>query len=282
MREAAAVLRNRPVDESHTVATIDGFDVEVRYSTAESLLFVKLAGLAVAPRAIEHEKLYLDSKKQAGMTAEERERALGQLASGLMTRVEHMIDDIPKALEERRWKLQLDADRLHQLETEPPPGFDRLDELKAMYDELDALQRQLRQEATSPEALARREALYRRLEAKCRSNGWSLTLNATPAMCRELNLDSPGQVRALMARRRDEALLNASEKRFVEDPLRNSASKTKVVSAQGNSEGPTVLELVTEASRSRALEPVDDKSDNMATIVAFRVPHREVGFDPTD
>ncbi|KZM71635.1 DEAD/DEAH box helicase family protein [Nocardia terpenica] len=277
LRQAAGRLHNRPVDEAITVATIAGLDIEVRYSTSNSELYLKPVGLAVTPRAIEHEKLYLDPKKQQGLTAEERDKAFGQLASGLMTRVENLVNDLPKALEERRWRLHLDTDRLQQLDTEPPTGFDRLGELKAMYDELDQLERQLRHEATSPEAIARREALEQRLAAKGRHRGWSLMLNATPALCHQLGLDSPAQVRALMAQHADEACLEKIEQYKAERPNgRPPVDRDR--NGRSVSEGAVVVALVAKSQCHEVIGPVQHPVHD-ATVIPFRTQNRGTELD---
>jgi len=277
LRAAAGQLHSRPVDEAVTVAAIAGFDIEVRYSTTNSELYLKPAGLAVTPRALEHEKLYLDPKRQRSLTSEERDKAFGQLASGIMTRAENLIGDLPKALDERRWRLHLDTDRLQQLDTDQPTGFARMDELKAMYDELDQLERQLRQEATSPEAIARREALEQRLEAKGRHRGWSLMLNATPALCEQLALESPAQVRALMTQRADEAFI-----RKIEEYKSERASGQLPADRNPNNgsepDGAVVMDLVAKSSASKAIEPIRESGQG-ATVIPFRGPHRELELD---
>lgn len=73
-----------------------------------------------------------------------------------------------------------------------------------MYAELYDLQRQLREEENSPEAIARRAALQERLEYKGREPGWSFMLNATPALVEQLECVDADEVRVIMARREAE------------------------------------------------------------------------------
>lgn len=280
LRETAGVLRNRPVTEARTVAVIGGFEVETRYSTSSGELYIGLTGLAVPPKAIELEKLYLDPKKANTMKPDERDKALAHLASGVMTRIENLVNELPAALDDRRWKLRLDTDRLHQLDTEQPTEFERLGELKAAYDELDTLQRRLREEATSPEALALREALHQRLAVNGRTNGWSLKLNPTPALCRQLGYDSPAQVRAVMAERQDEALLNAIEQHLAErgNDAPSPPELTEDCANRGDAaipsdgkdssqtEGATVMALVAKSIANKAIEPIGQSSESAPVI----------------
>ncbi len=210
LRDSAGCLRNRPADEHLTLGSIAGADLEIRYNTADSLLYVKPVGLPVL-KPIPHEDLYLDPTKAMTMAPEEHDTAQAHLASGIMTRVENLITELPRTLDNRRWDLDRDRNRLHHLETEPAPQFTRLPELKARHAELDTLERDLRTAATSPEAVARRKALDDRLAAKGRRYGWSLMLNATPALCRKLGYDNPDQVRALMRKREQDAHLRHLE-----------------------------------------------------------------------
>ncbi|MFI9511209.1 helicase-related protein [Nocardia sp. NPDC052566] len=206
LRDAALRLRARPADEAITIGAISGVEIEARYSTSNSVVYVKPVGLPVL-KSIEHEALYVDAVKAAAMSPAEHDAAQARLASGIMTRVENLIADLPKALDNRRWDLDRDRKRLHQLETEPAPEFTRLSELKQLHAELDALERDLRTEAVSPQAQDRRRALNDRLAAKGRRPGWSLMLNATPALCRHLGYDNPDQLRALMRKREQDAHL---------------------------------------------------------------------------
>ncbi|NNH73001.1 DEAD/DEAH box helicase family protein [Nocardia uniformis] len=227
LRDAALRLRSRPTDEAITIGAVSGVEVEVRYNASDSLLHVKPFGLPVL-KTIEHESLYLDTLKTAAMSPAEHDAAQARLASGIMTRVENLIADLPKALDNRRWDLNRDRNRLHQLETEPAPEFTRRPELKQLHVELDALERDLRNEATSPEALARRRALDDRLAARSRRRGWSLMLNATPAFCRHLGYDNPDQVRALMRKREQDAHLERLQQQEEEH---SCASDAGVVAA---------------------------------------------------
>lgn len=195
-----------------------------------------------------------------------------------MTRAENLISgDLYKALDERRWRLQRDTERLRQLDTEPPTEFDRGDELKAMYDELDQLERQLRQEATSPEAIARREALEKRLQSKGRQRGWSLMLNATPALCKENGYDSPAQVRALMAQYADDAIIENFDKYEAAQAIRQTATAPNH-SNSSDAEGATVMELVAKAHDDKRIGPVNRSSES-ATVIPFRASHRDVELD---
>ncbi|WP_225730457.1 MULTISPECIES: helicase-related protein [unclassified Nocardia] len=207
LRDAAGRLRNRSADQHLGIGSLRGVEIEVRYNTADSLLYLKPVGLPVL-KTIAHEELYLDATKAAAMTPAEHDAAQTRLAAGIMTRTENLINDLPRALDNRRWDRDRDHARLHQLQTEPAPEFTRLDELKTLHTELDNLERDLRNDATSPEAVARRRALDERLAARSRRSGWSLLYNATPALCRQLGYDNADQVRALMRKREHDAYLS--------------------------------------------------------------------------
>ncbi|MEC3919331.1 DEAD/DEAH box helicase family protein [Nocardia sp. CDC160] len=254
LRDAAMRLRARPADEAVTIGRLSGIEIEVRYNAADSLLYVKPFGLPVV-KSIEHEALYLDNLKAAAMTQAEHDTAQARLASGIMTRVENLVADLPKALDHRRWDLDRDRNRLTQLETEPVPEFTRLPELKAAHAELDALERDLRNEAASPEALARRRALDDRLAAKGRRRGWSLMLNATPALCRHLGYDNPDQLRALMRKREQDAHLSHLEQ------VEHRHLNPELVTTQQSANGAQIGGLIAAASPEPA-----------APDIAHRIP----------
>lgn len=231
LRDIAGRLRNCPAADYLAVGAISGIELEVRYNTADSLLYLKPVGLPVL-RTIPHEHLYLDSNKAMTMAPEEHDAAQARLAFGIMSRAENLIADLPKTLDNRRWELHRDRNRLHHLETEPPPEFTRLPELKNTLAELDALERDLRTAATSPEAISRRKALDERLTDKGRRNGWSLLLNATPALCRQLGYDNPDQVRALMRKREQDAHLRHLEELELSEPRQATLKGKPAASAQ--------------------------------------------------
>ncbi|RJO77644.1 helicase [Nocardia panacis] len=211
LRDAAGRLRNQPADRHLDIGSLRGVDIEARYNTADSLLYLKPVGLPIL-KTIAYTDLYLDVVKTIFMTTDEQDAAQAPLAAGIMTRAENLINDIPKALDNRRWELEHDRTRLHKLETEPAPEFTRLNELKSLHLELDNLERDLRNDATSPEARARRRELNNRLRIKGRVPGWSLLHNATPALCRRLGYDNADQVRAMVRKQERDAYLARVEK----------------------------------------------------------------------
>ncbi|WP_433600358.1 DEAD/DEAH box helicase family protein [Nocardia sp. CA-135953] len=272
LRASMAELQRKSLDEALTVATIKGFQIEVRYSTEQSLLYIKPVGLPTPPRAIEREKLYIDAQKTHQMTPEEQAADQARLASGIMSRVENMITELPHALEMRKLDLELDSARLSELQTTQPDGFDRSDELAALYAELDQLERDLRNEATSPEALAARIAHQQRLEAKGRDSGWSLMLNATPGLCRQLGVETPDEIRELMAQRAESAKLKQLAQQADESQLVNSET-----------EGAFVLELVEAAiapagAKELAVE-YNAESSGTVGIVESSLNSTELGYD---
>ena len=112
---------------------------------------------------------------------------------------------VPQELTKRQHRLDLDRDKLAELETVTATDFPHATRLQDLSTELHHLRRELREAETSPEAIARNDARLARLRAKGREQGWSLMLNATPALVEELGCSDADEVRQLMADREHEA-----------------------------------------------------------------------------
>ncbi len=177
---------------------------------ADAALYVGAKGLPLSKRVIPQEDMYVSVRANTTMTEEEREGAFGHLASGIMSRIERMVAEVPDKLDSRTWQLDTATARLEELQKQSSEDFPRSAELKSMYAELYDLQCQLREEENSPEAIARRAELQERLEYKGREPGWSLMLNATPALVEQLECVDADEVRAIMARREAEAAMERS------------------------------------------------------------------------
>ncbi|WP_330251447.1 DEAD/DEAH box helicase family protein [Nocardia sp. NBC_00565] len=272
LRASIGELQRKSLDEALTVATIKGFQIEVRYSTEQSLLYIKPAGIPTPPRAIEREKLYIDAQKTLQMTTDEQAADQARLASGIMSRIENMVTELPHALEMRKLDLELDSARLADLQTMEPEGFDRSGELAALYTELDQLERDLRNEATSPEALAARIAHQQRLEAKGRDSGWSLMLNATPGLCRQLGVETPDEIREVLAQRAEAAKLKQLANRADDAQLINSGAEFDRTLA--------LVEAATGPVGAKA-SAIESSADRTGTVQAVELGHNpaELGYD---
>ncbi|REK78755.1 helicase [Rhodococcus erythropolis] len=275
LRETYGHLKGAGLDKVVTVATKGGLEIEVRRSMADAALYVGAKGLPLSTRVIPQEDMYVSVRANTTMTEEEREGAFGHLASGIMSRIERMVAEVPDKLDSRTWQLDTATARLEELQKQSSEDFPRSAELKLMYAELYDLQRQLREEENSPEAIARRAELQERLEYKGREPGWSLMLNATPALVEQLECVDADEVRAIMARREAEAAMERSRLAAVAESATVSDASTEQDSAPAAAEQETSKPGNADPDIAEAAEssPEPDSPSNEAPPTVIDLAH---------
>ncbi|MFH5210149.1 helicase-related protein [Antrihabitans sp. NCIMB 15449] len=202
LRDAWGALKGKGLHESMPVAEIAGHTVEVVRSMTSSELFVRFESLPIANRAFDPNELYTP------ITTATSDQGRAARASGIMTRVENMVDDAGAELARLEYTLTEDRRRLAILENTTMSDFPDAVRLQDLSTELHVLRRELRDAENSPEALARNLARTQRLEAKGREDGWSLLLNPTPALVEDLGFEDADAMREMMAAREMEAQRN--------------------------------------------------------------------------
>ncbi|WP_240498128.1 helicase-related protein [Williamsia sp. 1135] len=206
LRKQTALLKGAGMRVSRTVGEVAGQSVEIVRPMTTDSIYLQFANLPIPHKEIHLRDLY-DSDSVTGGDRSPTARAA--YASGFMTRLESMVTGAEHSLDVGRWQLERDRARLDELQAVSSSEFPRGRELRDLTDELTALQRELREAETSPEAIAAREQLSERMNERGRDHGWSLMLNPTPALVEQLGYDNADQVRQMMADREYQALTEA-------------------------------------------------------------------------
>ncbi len=107
-----------------------------------------------------------------------------------------MVDEIPAYRGEVEHRRGFARTRTEELLAVADVPFEHEVALRDKEHELATLTAQLHLDANSPQAQARAEAARERLGAQGRQPGWSLALNPTPAMLKEMGEGSGGHHRA--------------------------------------------------------------------------------------
>ncbi|VBA34343.1 hypothetical protein LAUMK35_05711 [Mycobacterium pseudokansasii] len=125
---------------------------------------------------------------------------------GLLRRIENIYTGLPDHHRRLHADLLRDQRELDDFLANPPAPFEHADELAAADAELKALTLELRMAAESPEAKAKAAQAAERMKARGRKPGWSLLLNATPALLEELGMPTAQALRRTIAARERLAL----------------------------------------------------------------------------
>jgi len=111
---------------------------------------------------------------------------------GLVRRMENMVAEIPAYRSEVEHRQDFARTRTEELLAVADVPFEHEVALRDKEHELATLTAQLHLDANSPQAHARAEAARERLAAQGRAPGWSLALNPTPALLKEMGEGSTG------------------------------------------------------------------------------------------
>ena len=113
MRNAHGALKGKGIGASHPIGEIAGHHISAARSMVSGELFVGFADLPVSARAFDPDDFFgsVDAKTAAAK------------ASGSMTRIENMAAAVPQELTKRQHRLDLDRDKLAELETVTATDF---------------------------------------------------------------------------------------------------------------------------------------------------------------
>ncbi len=111
---------------------------------------------------------------------------------GLVRRIENMVNEIPAYCGELHHRQDRARTRTEELLAVADTPFEHEADLGEKEHELAALTAQLHVDADSPHAHARVEETRQRLATRGRTPGWSLVLNPTPALLKEMGEASAG------------------------------------------------------------------------------------------
>jgi len=111
---------------------------------------------------------------------------------GLVRRIENMVNEIPAYCGELQHRQDRARTRTEELLAVADAPFEHEADLVGKEHELAALTAQLHVDADSPQAHARTEETRQRLVTQGRTPGWSLALNPTPALLKEMGEGSTG------------------------------------------------------------------------------------------
>ncbi len=111
---------------------------------------------------------------------------------GLVRRIENMVNEIPAYCGELQHRQDRARTRTEELLAVADAPFEHEADLVGKEHELAALTAQLHVDADSPQAHARAEETRQRLATQGRTPGWSLVLNPTPALLKEMGEASAG------------------------------------------------------------------------------------------
>jgi len=111
---------------------------------------------------------------------------------GLVRRIENMVAEIPAYCGELQHRQDFARTRTEELLAVADAPFEHEADLVGKEHELQTLTAQLHVDADSPQAHARAEAARERLATQGRAPGWSLALNPTPALLKEMGEGSTG------------------------------------------------------------------------------------------
>ena len=253
LRRETALLKGAGMRVSRPIGDVAGHTVEIVRPMSTDSIYLQFADLPIPHKEIKLRDLF-DSDSVTGGDRSTAARAAYN--SGFMTRLESMVTGAEHSLNVGRWQLDRDRARLDELEQVTLSEFPRGRELRDMTDELTALQRELREAETSPEALAAKEALTQRMSERGREDGWSLMLNPTPALVEQLGFETADEVRQMMAAREYQAL---AEARYRTPPSTHTTTETEVTDQQSCRPTPTVADLVA-ASQPARLRLVSDRA----------------------
>ena len=253
LRRETALLKGAGMRVSRPIGDVAGHTVEIVRPMSTDSICLQFADLPIPHKEIKLRDLF-DSDSVTGGDRSAAARAAYN--SGFMKRLESMVTGAEHSLNVGRWQLDRDRARLDELEQVTLSEFPRGRELRDMTDELTALQRELREAETSPEALAAKEALTQRMSERGREDGWSLMLNPTPALVEQLGFETADEVRQMMAAREYQAL---AEARYRTPPSTHTTTETEVTDQQSCRPTPTVADLVA-ASQPARLRLVSDRA----------------------
>jgi len=111
---------------------------------------------------------------------------------GLVRRIENMVNEIPAYRGELQHRQDFARTRTEELLAVADAPFEHEADLVGKEHELQTLTAQLHVDADSPQAHARAEETRQRLATQGRAPGWSLALNPTPALLKEMGEASTG------------------------------------------------------------------------------------------
>jgi len=111
---------------------------------------------------------------------------------GLVRRIENMVNEIPAYCGELQHRQERARTRTEELLAVADTPFEHEADLVGKEHELHTLTAQLHADADSPHAHARAEETRQRLATQGRTPGWSLALNPTPALLKEMGEASTG------------------------------------------------------------------------------------------
>ena len=274
LRKSAALLKDRGMGmrDSMTIGSIDGHHIEVTRPQTVDQVWVKFGDLPVPERRFDLDRLFNSDKVTGG---DRSAAARSAYNAGYMKQLIGLVTDADRALDDGQWKLEQAQARLDQLEATPTVEFPRTHELNDMIEELTTLQRELRDAANSPEALAADEARKERMLLNGRTAGWSLELNPTPELLKQSGYDTVDDMRAMIAQRRDAARTAAA--------LLAAPTPEAGTPAPAAPEGRSISELLSDTRRpsnaatseSMPADAYDDRRHNVPPLRSIPTPGLE-------
>ena len=202
LRKQAVLLKHEGAARSAVIGEVVGHVIEVSRPAGANFIRLQFRDLPIAHKTIGIDELYSTPTRLPTTDTPEHSQ---QAANGLLRRLENMAADAEAAVDSARWSLEQAGQRLDQLEATTSHDFPRARELHDLSHELGALQQELREAESSPEAIAAAAERADRLARNGRDPGWSLMLNPTPQLIESLGFDSADQVRDMMLERRHAA-----------------------------------------------------------------------------
>ena len=254
LREAYVQLRGAGPNESAHVATFAEVPLHVTRVMEHDMVILQFGDLPMTGLSITQEQLWppraddMFGRWGSGQTetfgdiADEAKTSRAAMANGVMTRIENAIARAPSQVESARTELDTDRQRLDELRNTPDEPFTEAAQLQAMKVEFNGLNDQLAAYENSDAAKHARAELDARLAMKGRTDSWSLMLNPTPALIKELGFETADEVRDMMWHREIEAReqLSAADPNAPStmDIIRNSYLRNRTETDTPNLEGP--------------------------------------------